>query len=65
MNLMKMIDSSLPLVTHTYMGHTHSQTFYTFHHKTGHEGWLLRTMLEVRIKLDKMIKDLLFFPKLL
>jgi hypothetical protein len=39
-----------------YMGHT-LRLFYTFHHKKGHKGLLLRKMPKVRIKLDKMLKD--------
>jgi hypothetical protein len=53
-NLMKMIDSSLPSVTHIWV--TLSNFFPHFTLK-GYKEWLLREMPEVIIKPDKMLKD--------
>jgi hypothetical protein len=58
MNSMKMIDSSLPPATDIWFTSTDIHTHFTV---KGHKGWHLRKMPEVRIKLDTMIKDLLFF----
>jgi hypothetical protein len=51
---MKMIDSSLPPVTHIWVP---LSDFFTHLTIKKHKGWLLRKILEVRIKLDKMLKD--------
>jgi hypothetical protein len=56
-----MTDSSLPLVALIWV--TISGVFTHFTYKKI-KGWLLRNMTEVRIKLDKMFKDKLFFSNL-
>jgi hypothetical protein len=55
MNLMKMLDSSLPPETHILV--TLSDFPHTFHPIKGHKVWLLRKMPEVIIKLDKLLQD--------
>jgi hypothetical protein len=56
--LMKMIDSLLPPVTHKWV--TLSDFFTHFTNKRK-QRMALRKMLEVGIKLNKMLKDQLFF----
>jgi hypothetical protein len=52
-----MMDSSLPPVTHIRVTLSDFLTHFTLKQ---HKGWLLRKMPEVRITLDKMLKDWLF-----
>jgi hypothetical protein len=52
---MKVIDSSLPPVTHIWV--TLSGFFLHISPLKGHKGWLLGNMLEIIITLDKIHKD--------